>query len=55
MHAESLAYDQAGCRMIQQKLENFGQVSPDFVPALVAALKEQFAEVMSNQFGNYLC
>lgn len=25
------------------------------MPALVAALKEQFADVMSNQFGNYLC
>lgn len=50
---EELAYDQAGCRMIQQKLE--AQNSPDFVPALVAALKSQFADVMSNQFGNYLC
>lgn len=41
--------------MIQQKLENFAQNSSDFVPALVAALKPQFADVMSNQFGNYLC
>ena len=52
-----LSFDQAGCRMIQQHLEQ--QPSPDFVPALIEALTNPsetiLPEVMANQFGNYLC
>ncbi len=36
MQAESLAYDQAGCRMIQQNLET--SASSSFITALVNAL-----------------
>ncbi len=52
-----LSFDQAGCRRIQQLLED--DASSDFVPALVRALAGPadalLPDVMANQFGNYLC
>lgn len=49
---ELLAFDQAGCRLIQRLLE--GKSSPNFVAALVRSMLSILPEVMVNQFGNYL-
>ena len=55
---ESLAYDQAGCRMIQKMLEeNFaskGKNSP-FSAGLTHVIRDIMPSIMTNQFGNYLC
>ena len=47
------SFDQQGCRMIQQRLED--NCTPDFVAALVNSMSGFLPEVMGNQFGNYLC
>jgi len=51
-----LAFDQAGCRMIQKKLEEkvAGEVEV-FAAALIHVMLDIMTDVMTNQFGNYLC
>lgn len=49
------AYDQSGCRMIQRKLEDLSTCSPNFTKMLVQSMLHIMPEVMTNQFGNYLC
>ena len=55
---ESLAFDQAGCRMLQKMLEDGfatrGKSSP-FCAALTGVMLDILPDVMTNQFGNYLC
>ena len=51
---EVLAFDQAGCRMIQKRLEDCNKNSP-FVRCVLQNLLEILPNVMTNQFGNYLC
>jgi len=41
--------------MIQKKLEDKSSCSSGFVSALVQSMLQILPEVMSNQFGNYLC
>jgi len=55
---EVLAFDQAGCRMIQKKLEEKSADHADvssFAAALVHLTLDILPEIMTNQFGNYLC
>ena len=56
---EMLAFDQAGCRMIQKKLEdNFAENrdgKDSFAASLIHVMLEILPDVMTNQFGNYLC
>ena len=56
---EVLAFDQAGCRMIQKKVEESSSDSKtwvkDFTGALIHCMLDILPEAMTNQFGNYLC
>jgi len=55
---EVLAFDQAGCRMMQKKLEEKYADKSDsgvFAAALVHCMLDILPDVMTNQFGNYLC
>lgn len=56
---ESLAFDQAGCRMIQKRLEEKSAVNKDrrvnLSAALIHVMMDILPDVMTNQFGNYLC
>jgi pumilio RNA-binding family len=55
---EVLAFDQGGCRMIQKKLEETSADSSranNFAEALVHVMHDILPDVMTNQFGNYLC
>lgn len=57
--AESLAFDQAGCRLMQKRLEETPQQSSKqidyFTSSLLSVLLDMLPDVMMNQFGNYLC
>ena len=48
-------FDQAGCRMIQKKLENLRPGESPFASALLQKMLPIFARAAINQFGNYLC
>ena len=54
-----LAFDQAGCRMIQKKVEENSDDSKAWVKAFTGALIYGMLDIlpgaMTNQFGNYLC
>ena len=53
-----LAFDQAGCRMIQKLLEERYEKEGDkgsFAASLVHVMLDILPDVMINQFGNYLC
>ena len=55
---EILAFDQAGCRMIQKLLEERQAIEGDkgcFAASLVHVMIDIMPDVMTNQFGNYLC
>jgi hypothetical protein len=55
---ETLAFDQAGCRMIQRKLEdNFAEKTREgaFAAGILHVMHDILPDVMTNQFGNYLC
>lgn len=55
---EILAFDQAGCRMIQKLLEERYEKEGDkgsFAASLVHVMLDIMPDVMINQFGNYLC
>lgn len=55
---EALAFDQAGCRMIQKKIEENGSSKKwvtAFAGALIYCMLDILPEAMTNQFGNYLC
>ena len=56
---KTLAFDQAGCRMIQKRLEDKSSASKERRVILSAALIHVMADflhdVMTNQFGNYMC
>ena len=55
---DTLAFDQAGCRMTQRKLEeNFATQgnNDEFSACLLYVLIDILPDVMTNQFGNYLC
>jgi len=55
---DTLAFDQAGCRMIQRKLEdNFADKTRQglFASCLLHVMLDILPDVMTNQFGNYLC
>lgn len=50
-------YDQQGCRMLQKRLEDYDEakgINCDFKAALVQAVAPFFADLMVDQFGNYL-
>lgn len=51
----TLCFDQAGCRMLQKKLEDVRPGESAFVSSLVSGMLPFFAKVSNNQFGNYLC
>ena len=57
--AESLAFDQAGCRMIQKRLEERSSANKErranLAAALIHVMLDFLPDVMTNQFGNYLC
>ena len=51
-----LAFDQAGCRMIQKTLEEKTGLAADaYKTELVTRMLHILPDVMTNQFGNYLC
>ena len=55
---EALAFDQAGCRMIQKKIEENSSSKKwvtAFAGALIYCMLDILPEAMTNQFGNYLC
>lgn len=51
----TLCFDQAGCRMIQKKLENMQPGESAFASALIHKMLPIFSKAACNQFGNYLC
>jgi hypothetical protein len=46
-------YDQQGCRMLQKKLEE-DNITQDFKSALIQCVAPFLADLMIDQFGNYL-
>jgi hypothetical protein len=61
---EQYSFDQSGCRMLQQMIQTNNntaaqnELSPDesiFLKCLVHFMLPIIADVMDNQFGNYLC
>lgn len=58
---EQLSFDQAGCRMIQKKIEERSKKGDSkkwiesFTGALIHCMQNILPDAMTNQFGNYLC
>ena len=54
---EVLAFDQAGCRMIQKKIEESSSKIwvTAFAGAVIYCMLDILPDAMTNQFGNYLC
>ena len=58
VEVDTMAFDQAGCRMIQKMLEDGFSIKGfenPFCTALVDSMLDILPDVMTNQFGNYLC